>query len=110
MPVAPSPSRFCPKAFSSRSARPDGRPPPFCSPRVTDSTRAGHTRPLQVWTSISEREGTMRFARIACASLLVGLVVTASAASAQDTPQALRQDIDRLRRDFEALKQDYRSE
>ena len=30
-----------------------------------------------------------------------------SAASAQETPQALRQEIDQLRRDFEALKQQY---
>jgi hypothetical protein len=35
------------------------------------------------------------------------LVLGASSASAQDNPQALRQEIDQLRRDFETLKQQY---
>src|SRR5258706_1457695 len=50
----------------------------------------------------------MRTWRSAPASLAVAfLIVGAPAASAQDTPQALRQEIDQLRRDFEALKQQY---
>src|SRR5258708_27206523 len=49
----------------------------------------------------------MRIAPIVCASLVMGLVAMPLAASAQDTPQALRQDINQLRKDFDALKQDY---
>jgi len=39
---------------------------------------------------------------MAAAGFLVG---AASPVAAQDSPQALRQEIDQLRRDFEALKQ-----
>ena len=48
----------------------------------------------------------MRAMRCASASMLAGamLLVSANGASAQDTPQALRQEIDQLRRDFETLK------
>jgi hypothetical protein len=50
----------------------------------------------------------MRVARFVCATLVAaGLTLRPSTASAQDTPQALRQEIDQLRRDFEALKQQY---
>src|SRR5438046_7834953 len=51
----------------------------------------------------------MRAMRCASASMLAGamLLVSANGASAQDSPQALRQEIDQLRRDFEALKQQY---
>ena len=50
----------------------------------------------------------MRTWRSAPASLAVAfLIVGAPAVSAQDTPQALRQEIDQLRRDFDALKQQY---
>jgi hypothetical protein len=50
----------------------------------------------------------MRNVRVVCASLVAGvLLFGASPASAQDTPQALRQEIDQLRRDFETLKQQY---
>jgi hypothetical protein len=46
--------------------------------------------------------------RIVCASLIAGALALAPAsASAQETPQALRQEIDQLRKDFEALKQQY---
>jgi hypothetical protein len=46
--------------------------------------------------------------RSACASVLAGaLVLGPSSAFAQETPQALRQEIDQLRKDFEALKQQY---
>src|SRR5262249_12848311 len=51
---------------------------------------------------------TMRVMRFVCAAATAGTIVFgASAASAQETPQALRQEIDSLRRDFEALKQQY---
>jgi hypothetical protein len=50
----------------------------------------------------------MRVTRFVCASLVVGsLTLGGSTAYAQDTPQALRQEIDQLRRDFETLKQQY---
>jgi hypothetical protein len=50
----------------------------------------------------------MRTVRVSCAVVAaVALSLGASTASAQDSPQALRQDIDQLRRDFEALKQQY---
>ena len=50
----------------------------------------------------------MRATRFVCASVLAGaLVLGPSSAFAQDNPQALRQDIDQLRKDFEALKQQY---
>jgi hypothetical protein len=46
--------------------------------------------------------------RFMCASMVAGaLCLAPSHAFAQDTPQALRQEIDQLRRDFEALKQQY---
>jgi hypothetical protein len=45
--------------------------------------------------------------RVVCASTVaVGLLMTGSPAAAQDT-QALRQEIDQLRRDFETVKQQY---
>src|SRR5436309_11833740 len=50
----------------------------------------------------------MRVTRFACASLVAGgLFLAPSSAFAQDSPQALRQEIDQLRRDFDALKQQY---
>lgn len=50
----------------------------------------------------------MRATRFVCASVLAGaLVLGRSSAFAQDNPQALRQDIDQLRKDFEVLKQQY---
>src|SRR4051812_26575688 len=51
----------------------------------------------------------MRATRLfACASLIAGACALAPAnAFAQESPQALRQEIDQLRKDFEALKQQY---
>jgi hypothetical protein len=50
----------------------------------------------------------MRARRLVCASVLAGVfVLGSSSAFAQDSPQALRQEIDRLRSDFDALKQQY---
>ena len=50
----------------------------------------------------------MRATKLACAVLVVGGVFLAPpAAFAQDTPQALRQEIDQLRKDFEAMRQQY---
>ena len=50
----------------------------------------------------------MRTVRVSCAVVVaVAFSLGASTASAQDSPQVLRQDIDQLRRDFEALKQQY---
>jgi hypothetical protein len=49
----------------------------------------------------------MRITRWVCAASAAGMLLGAQAASAQDTPQALRQEIDQLRRDFDALKQQY---
>jgi hypothetical protein len=51
----------------------------------------------------------MRATRRVPAWMLAGamLLLSAHGASAQDTPQALRQEIDQLRRDFETLKQQY---
>jgi hypothetical protein len=50
----------------------------------------------------------MRATRIARAAAIAGaLVLGAAPAFAQETPQALRQEIDQLRKDFEALKQQY---
>jgi hypothetical protein len=49
----------------------------------------------------------MRVMRFVCASIVAGLVLGPSLASAQETAQALGQEIDRLRGDFEALKQQY---
>ena len=50
----------------------------------------------------------MRVTRFACASLVAGgLFLAPSSAFAQDTPQALRQEIDQLRKDFDSLKQQY---
>jgi hypothetical protein len=51
----------------------------------------------------------MRFMRWVSAWMAAGAIVLviAPAASAQDNPQALRQEIDQLRREFEALKQQY---
>src|SRR5438045_3219386 len=49
----------------------------------------------------------MRAMRSVCAWMAAGILVCAApAASAQDAP-ALRQEIDQLRKDFEALKQQY---
>jgi hypothetical protein len=46
--------------------------------------------------------------RAGCISALLAVVVLAPASvSAQETPQTLRQDIDQLRKDFEALKDQY---
>jgi hypothetical protein len=46
--------------------------------------------------------------RRVCTALAAGTFILAPTfASAQDSPQALRQEIDQLRRDFEALKQQY---
>jgi hypothetical protein len=43
-----------------------------------------------------------------CTALAAGALILAPAfASAQDSPQALRQEIDQLRKDFDALKQQY---
>jgi hypothetical protein len=50
----------------------------------------------------------MRAKRALCAALVACAVIVAPLpAAAQETPQALRQEIDQLRRDFEALKQQY---
>src|SRR5437763_8361925 len=50
----------------------------------------------------------MRTWRCAPASMAVALLfIGAPSASAQDSPQALRQEIDQLRRVFDALKQQY---
>ena len=50
----------------------------------------------------------MRVTRFVCASLVGAILVFgASPAVAQDPQQALRQEIDQLRRDFDALKQQY---
>ena len=50
----------------------------------------------------------MRATRFVCAAVLaVVFVFGSSSAFAQDTPQALRQEIDQLRKDFDALKQQY---
>jgi hypothetical protein len=49
-----------------------------------------------------------RVIRGSCVSAFVAIVVLVpSSASAQETSQALRQDIDQLRRDFESLKEQY---
>jgi hypothetical protein len=46
--------------------------------------------------------------RRVCTALAAGMVILAPTfASAQDSPQALRQEIDQLRKDFDALKQQY---
>ena len=50
----------------------------------------------------------MRATRFLCASMVAaGLFLGPPEAAAQETPQALRQDIDQLRKDFDALKQQY---
>jgi hypothetical protein len=50
----------------------------------------------------------MRAIRFACAAVVAGaLALPPSSAAAQETPQALRQEIDQLRKDFDALKQQY---
>jgi hypothetical protein len=51
----------------------------------------------------------MRSKRCVCVSAVLAALVLAMprAADAQESAQALRQEIDQLRRDFEALKQDY---
>jgi len=49
----------------------------------------------------------MRITRLLCAATAAAILAGAPNASAQDTPQALQQEIDQLRRDFEALKQQY---
>jgi hypothetical protein len=48
----------------------------------------------------------MRAMRFVCGSVVAGLLIGPLPASAQDA-QALRQEIDQLRRDFETLKQQY---
>ncbi|HET6955531.1 MAG TPA: hypothetical protein VFI56_03090 [Vicinamibacterales bacterium] len=46
--------------------------------------------------------------RFVCASVVAGVIALApSTAAAQESPQALRQEIDQLRKDFETLKQQY---
>src|SRR5439155_13614719 len=55
-------------------------------------------------------EETMRTFRYLCASFLAAsLIATPSmaVAQAQDSPQALRAEIDQIKKDFEALKQQY---
>ena len=49
----------------------------------------------------------MRPMRLVCASIVAAALAIPSSASAQDTAQTLRQEIDQLRRDFDALKQQY---
>jgi hypothetical protein len=50
----------------------------------------------------------MRARRFVCASVIAGAFAFApSTAAAQESPQALRQEIDQLRKDFETLKQQY---
>jgi hypothetical protein len=49
----------------------------------------------------------MRITRLVCAATAAAILAGAPNASAQDAPQALQQEIDQLRRDFEALKQQY---
>ena len=52
----------------------------------------------------------MRASRYVCASLVAASVFVApsmAAAQAQDSPQALRAEIDQIKKDFEALKQQY---
>ena len=50
----------------------------------------------------------MRVAQCVSAAVVAGaLALGQSTASAQETPQALRQEIDQLRRDFDTLKQQY---
>jgi hypothetical protein len=49
----------------------------------------------------------MGVTRLVCAATAAGMLLGVPKASAQETPQALRQEIDQLRRDFEALKQQY---
>src|SRR5438093_3867867 len=50
----------------------------------------------------------MRAAQCVSAAVVAwALLLGPSTASAQETPQALRQEIDQLRRDFESLKQQY---
>ena len=50
----------------------------------------------------------MRATRFVCASMVAAaLFLGPPEANAQETPQALRQDIDQLRKDFDALKQQY---
>src|SRR5262245_24052481 len=49
----------------------------------------------------------MRVTRFVCAATAAGMLLGPAEAYAQETPQALRQEIDQLRRDFEALKQQY---
>jgi hypothetical protein len=50
----------------------------------------------------------MRPMRFVCASMVAcGMLFGPPTADAQETPQALRQEIDQLRKDFDALKQQY---
>src|SRR5260221_8532478 len=55
----------------------------------------------------SDRRRTMRPMLLVCASIVAVALAAPSSASAQDSAQALRQEIDQLRRDFDALKQQY---
>src|SRR4051812_42003764 len=87
------------RARSSPSARP-AAPRPRSSRHFPGTYRCAYAR----------RCGgqTMRAMRIMCASMVAGAVLLQpSHALAQDTPQALRQEIDQLRREFETLKQQY---
>ncbi|MBI3401426.1 MAG: hypothetical protein HY048_08395 [Acidobacteria bacterium] len=49
----------------------------------------------------------MRPMRLVCASIMAAALAIPSTASAQDAAQTLRQEIDQLRHDFDALKQQY---
>src|SRR5204863_5331879 len=81
-------------------APPADRRPPRSSVQKTGLAR----RP----TAGRLEEAFMRTVRVSCAVVAaVAFSLGASTASAQDSPQVLRQDIDQLRRDFEALKQQY---
>src|SRR6185295_7310844 len=101
MPAAQSRSTSSPKVRSSRSNPPADRRPPRSRHllRYDNAARRKAGRP---------EEETMRAMRIMCASMVAwGLCLGPSRAVAQENPQALRQEIDQLRRDFEALKQQY---
>src|SRR5437868_1553205 len=69
--------------------------------RSAGGIRAGPSMP----TGFGRR--TMRITRLVCAATAAAILAGAPNASAQDAPQALQQEIDQLRRDFEALKQQY---
>src|SRR5206468_9423982 len=52
-------------------------------------------------------ENMMRAMRCVCAIAAGALILGSSSAFAQENTQALRQEIDQLRREFETLKQQY---